>query len=119
MPSSPSIASILKRALRLRCPHCGEGRLFAAYLTPVAQCEKCGEAFGHIRADDGPSWLGIIIVGHIVVPLLVAVVSKTAWPLWLTLSAFGALTTALVLAILPPAKALFIGMIWRAQRRKS
>jgi uncharacterized protein (DUF983 family) len=29
---------------------------------------SCGEHFGKIHADDGPAWLTIIIVGHLVVP---------------------------------------------------
>ncbi len=33
------------RALRLRCPHCGEGKLFRGLITMHHQCEHCGLVF--------------------------------------------------------------------------
>src|SRR5471032_3650243 len=62
-----------------RCPNCGEGRLFASYLKPVERCSVCGEPLGHIRADDGPAWLTILLVGHILAPFLLAVAPNTDW----------------------------------------
>ncbi|MCA0420344.1 MAG: DUF983 domain-containing protein, partial [Proteobacteria bacterium] len=38
------------RGLRGRCPHCGKGRLFRAFLKPVDRCEACGEDLHHQRA---------------------------------------------------------------------
>ncbi len=31
-----------KRALKLRCPRCGEGKLFAGWFTMNERCEHCG-----------------------------------------------------------------------------
>lgn len=108
----------LRRALCLHCPNCGKGNLFISYLKPVAQCAACGEVFGHIQAEDGPAWLSILIIGHIIVPLLIVVQINTAWPPWLMMIVFGGLTTALVFALLPVTKAFFITMIWRARIQK-
>ena len=58
--------SAVLRGLRGRCPHCGQGHLFRAYLKPVDACSVCHEPLKHIRADDGPAWLTILIVGHAV-----------------------------------------------------
>ena len=33
--------TLLKRALRLRCPRCGGGRLFAGYFRMYAHCPNC------------------------------------------------------------------------------
>jgi uncharacterized protein (DUF983 family) len=108
---------VLTRALHERCPHCGEGRLFTAYLKPVQECPVCHESFAHIRADDGPAWLTILLVGHIIVPSLVFVQSHYDWPLWFGVMFWFPLTIALALAILPRAKAIFIAVIWRTRAK--
>jgi uncharacterized protein (DUF983 family) len=60
----PAIA----RAVAGKCPVCGRGKFFRRCLHQMANCSSCGEHFGKIHADDGPAWLTIIIVGHLVVP---------------------------------------------------
>src|SRR5215210_6061708 len=67
-----SLKTTLWRGLTGRCPHCGEGRLFRAFLKPKDQCDVCGEELHHQRADDFPAYLVIVIVGHLVVPLTLA-----------------------------------------------
>jgi len=42
----------LKRGLRGRCPRCGEGRLFRAFLKVDNNCSSCGLDFTPHRADD-------------------------------------------------------------------
>lgn len=102
----------VKRGFRRRCPHCGQGKLFRGYLKQVDHCEACGEAFGHIRADDGPAWLTIMVVGHIVVPIMLEVELNYTTPFWLAMTVWPALTLALTLAFLPRAKGIFIGALW-------
>ena len=57
------------RGLRGRCPACGEGHLFRAFMKVADHCGKCGEPFRYHRADDFPAYLVIVLVGHLVVPL--------------------------------------------------
>lgn len=95
-----------------RCPRCGRGRLFAAYLKPVERCAVCGEAYGHLRADDAPPWLTILVVGHIVVPLAVGVELVATWPDWVAMLLWPAVALGLALLILPRAKGLFLAAIW-------
>ncbi len=40
-----SFSNILARSLRLRCPQCGQGPLFAGWLRMHPRCEHCGLAF--------------------------------------------------------------------------
>ena len=47
----------LKRGFLGRCPNCGEGRLFRAFVKVADHCETCGEAFRYHRADDFPAYL--------------------------------------------------------------
>lgn len=59
---------VIARAVAGKCPACGQRQFFRSYLHQVENCFSCGEHFGTIHADDGPPWLTIIIVGHLVVP---------------------------------------------------
>ena len=58
----------MKRGFRCRCPRCGEGKMFRAFLKTANNCSVCGLDFSPHRADDLPAYLVIVIVGHIVVP---------------------------------------------------
>jgi uncharacterized protein (DUF983 family) len=107
------LSLVMVRGLIGRCPHCGVGHLFARYLKQVEVCPVCGEALGHIRADDGPAWLTIILVGHILAPILLNVVPDSTWPDWVSVLVWTGLAGLLSLVILPRAKGFFIGIIWR------
>ena len=84
----------------------------ASYLKQVDACSSCCESFGRIRADDAPPWLTILVVGHIVVPLALVFERDPYWPGWVAAILWPALAAVLSIAILPRAKALFIGIIW-------
>ncbi len=112
---SRDLGLAVRRGALLRCPNCGVGHLFRSYLKPVDSCAHCGEPLGYIRADDGPTWLTLIIVGHVVVALALIVVSTTDWSTGFSMVFFSALAAVLSLALLPSAKGIFIGIIW-AQR---
>lgn len=83
------------------------------YLKPVNACAICGERLGHIRADDGPAWLTIMLVGHMLAPILLKVVPDSPWPDWVSVLVWMSVALLLGLIILPRAKGLFIGIIWR------
>jgi len=110
-----SLTSALLRAVRLRCPNCGHGRLFRAYLKPVDRCAACGEAFGHIRADDGPAWLTILVVGHLIVPLALYAIKYTDWSDLLIGGLAFVLILLLTFLLLPCAKGVFIGILWNSK----
>ncbi len=108
-----SFATATFRGFTGRCPNCGIGKLFRAFLKPVAHCSSCNEPLGHIRADDGPAWLTILITGHLVIPALLMVEQRTSWPEWVAMSFWSALVVLLVLLLLPRSKGAFIGAIWQ------
>jgi len=59
-----NVWTALRRGLRCRCPRCGEGKLFRAFLKVDDHCSVCGQDFTPHRADDLPAYLVIVIVGH-------------------------------------------------------
>lgn len=101
-----------RRGLRGRCPHCGEGRLFRAYLKVASACAACGHDLSTYRADDGPAYFTILIVGHVIVaPLLLFPFIWEATP-WIVVPTTLSALIALVLALLPRVKGAFIGALW-------
>lgn len=97
---------------RKRCPNCGSGPVLKGYLTVRESCTVCKEELHHARADDGPAYLSILIVGHIMAPLLhIVFVQFRPEPLVLfTIFAVGC--TALSLYLLPRLKGAIVGFQW-------
>jgi uncharacterized protein (DUF983 family) len=102
----------MMRGLCGHCPNCGRGHLFRAFLKVVDHCAACGEALHHQRADDAPAYFVILITGHIVVPLTLAVEVMFAPPYWLHLLIWLPLTLALAIGLLQPVKGAIIGWQW-------
>ena len=100
------------RGFRRRCPQCGEGHMFEGYLKVVDHCPVCGESLSGHRAADGPAYLTILIVGHLLAPILIYVfVEYRPSPLVLA-SIFSIGTVALSLFLLPRLKGLVVGIQW-------
>jgi uncharacterized protein (DUF983 family) len=95
-----------------KCPQCGRGRLFWRYLKVADVCPECGEELHHQRADDAPPYFTIAIVGHIVVPLLLALELAYQPPVWLHLAIWMPLTILLCLLLLPIVKGGLVGLQW-------
>lgn len=107
-----NLLQAMGRGLLMRCPRCGEGRLFAGFLTSVDHCERCGEEFRHHRADDLPPYLTVFIVGHLVVALFMGVEQMVELSLWTHLAIWVPVTILLSLVLLRPLKGATIGLQW-------
>lgn len=104
--------SALWRGWRNRCPNCGEGRVLFKYLKVHDSCSNCGEAFHHHRADDGPAYVTILIVGHLMAPLVhIYFVTYRPAPLELFI-VFAVGCTALSLYLLPRLKGAIVAYQW-------
>lgn len=100
------------RGWRRRCPNCGSGPMLRGYLRVRRDCPVCGEALHHHRADDGPAYLTILIVGHVMAPTILWVF-VTFRPDPLTLATiFTVGTVALSLYLLPRLKGLVVAVQW-------
>jgi uncharacterized protein (DUF983 family) len=103
----------VKRGLRGRCPACGEGRLFASFLTVAHSCAHCGQELFHQRADDLPAYIVVLLTGHIYVPLAVEVELNFAPPVWVHMALWIPLIAATALALLQPVKGAVVALQWR------
>jgi len=102
----------LRRGWRGKCPRCGGGSLLKSYLKVAEDCPSCGLQYHHHRADDGPAYLTILIVGHLMAPLLhVVFVHWRPEPLTL-FTVFAVGCVALSLYLLPRLKGALIGFQW-------
>ncbi len=107
----PTRRSLL-RGFRRRCPACGKGAMFEGYLAVRPACPTCGEELHHQRADDGPAYLTILIVGHLMAPMLMWVfVAYRPSALNLTLI-FASGCIALSLFLLPRLKGAMVALQW-------
>jgi len=107
-PTKPAIML----GLRQRCPNCGEGMMFQSYLKVVDTCPVCAEELHHHRADDGPAYLTILIVAHIVgVIMHLAFVHLRPDPLVMAV-VLTIVCVALSLYLLPRLKGMIVGIQW-------
>jgi uncharacterized protein (DUF983 family) len=104
--------SSMGRGFRGRCPRCGEGKLFRAFLKVDNRCSVCGLDFTPHRADDLPAYLVIAIVGHIVVPAALLIETDYSPPVGLQLAIYLPLTALMSLALLQPVKGAVVGLQW-------
>ena len=102
----------VRRGLGLRCPQCGQGRLFGRFLKVAEACETCGTDNTRYPSDDAPPYLTIVIVGHIILPL--ALWSNEAWlpSMWLNLWIWVILAVLMTIAMLPFVKGAVVGFAW-------
>ncbi len=102
----------VKRGVLGKCPRCARGPLFRKWLKSVDACAACDQNWMHQRADDLPAYIAILVTGHVLAPILIALTLDFA----LSPLTIVALTippaVILVLAMLQPAKGAVIAVQW-------
>jgi uncharacterized protein (DUF983 family) len=107
-----SIKTGLLRGMSGRCPDCGAGKLFGGYLKVNRTCSSCGHATGEYRADDGPAYFTILLIGHLVIaPMLAFEFIRTLDPMLLLGITLPTLLL-MTLLLLRVAKGGMIGVLW-------
>ncbi len=107
------VALAVRRGFFGRCPRCGEGRMFRAYLKVADACPACGEDLSPQRADDAPAYITMLIVGHFIVAGIIA--AEDWWPdspVLLGSIVWTLLAGAVSLLILPRVKGALVGYQW-------
>lgn len=107
-PVRPALA----RGWRRRCPNCGAGPMLRGYLTVRGTCPVCHEDLHHHRADDGPAYLTILIVGHVLAPAFLIVYSAFRPEPLVMATGFSIGCVALSLYLLPRLKGLMVAFQW-------
>lgn len=102
----------IKRGVGMRCPACGEGKLYGKYLKVNDVCPSCGQELHHHRADDAPPYVTMFITGHVIVAGIMYVERYYALDLWMHGLIWLPLLLVMSLVLLPPVKGAFVGIQW-------
>ncbi|MCK1716295.1 DUF983 domain-containing protein [Bradyrhizobium sp. 141] len=108
-PETTVLQSAL-RGLACRCPRCGQGKLYAGFLTLAPACDRCGLDFAFIDTGDGPAIFIIMLAGGIVVAAALIVEVKYQPPYWLHAALWLPLILATTLLPLRAMKSLLIAL---------
>jgi uncharacterized protein (DUF983 family) len=107
----PLVPSVL-RGVNGRCPACGRGALFWKYLKVCGHCEVCDHDLARYPTDDGPAYLTILLVGHLLVaPLLLFPIIWQASPAY-SVPIIMIPLSALTLLLLPRVKGGWLGLMY-------
>jgi len=111
-PSEPE-TTVMQSALRglaCKCPRCGQGKLYAGFLTLAPRCDRCGLDYAFIDTGDGPAIFIIMLAGAIVVGCALVVEVKYQPPFWLHAALWLPLILATTLLPLRAMKSLLIAL---------
>jgi len=89
-----------------------QGPLFSAYLKVRDECPVCHTHLGHHRADDGPAYLTILIVGHLMAPLMLWTFFEFEPDPFVVATIFTVGCVGLSLYLLPRLKGLIVALQW-------
>ncbi len=112
-PDLPAtMGAALLRGLRRKCPRCDGAPLFRAWLKPVDRCARCAQDWSVQQADDFPAYIGIFVTGHLLAPIVIAMIGSFGISPWLTLAIILPVAVAMLLAMLQPTKGAVIAFLW-------
>ncbi len=102
----------LSRGFRCRCPSCGEGRSFRAFLKVSDTCSACGEELHHHNADDLPAYVVVSLVGHFVLSaaLWMEVGYQPAY--WVFAATLLPAAIVMTLGLIQPVKGAIVALQW-------
>jgi uncharacterized protein (DUF983 family) len=107
------LPSPFEAGFRCVCPRCGEGPVFAGFLTVRSRCDSCGLDLGFAQTTEGPAFFVISVVGLIVIAAAaVTEVVIHPHPL-LHLALWIPATIGLSLVLLRPFKATMIALSYQ------
>ena len=110
--SERELRPAMLRGWRRRCPKCGSGPMLKGYLQVRDACPVCNEDFHHHRADDGPAYLTIVAVGHVMAPMLHVFYVHVVQDPFMLATIFTVGTVAASLYLLPRFKGFMIAFQW-------
>jgi uncharacterized protein (DUF983 family) len=103
----------LLRGFTGRCPKCGKGAMFRAYLRVNPRCPVCHEDLSPQRADDAPAYLTLLVVCHIIGADILLSDDILPRASLVAIVIFWLAATALMsLLILPRMKGAVVGYQW-------
>ncbi|MDI7773770.1 DUF983 domain-containing protein [Asticcacaulis sp. EMRT-3] len=107
-----TLGKVLGRGIRRKCPCCGEASAFKGYLTVVDTCPVCQTPLSLYPTDDGPAYVTMILVGHLVIAPTFLFPFVWHYPLQFVVPVLVVALGLLTLVALPFVKGAFLSLIW-------
>src|SRR5438270_2650049 len=101
-----TLSGAIGAGLSCACPRCGEGRLFAGFLTLRPRCERCGLDYGFADSGDGPAVFIMFLAGAIVVGAALITEILFQPPYWVHAALWLPLVVLVTLGLLRPKECL-------------
>ena len=114
-----SFGTALGRGLRRKCPCCGKASSFRGYLKIVDTCPVCETPLSLYPCDDGPAYVTMLIVGHLVIAPAFLLHIFYLYPVQVVAPVMVVAMAALTLALLPFVKGGFLSLLWYLGLRSS
>ncbi len=111
--------SAIAIGLACKCPRCGEGRLYAGFLSLAESCAVCGLDLRKADSGDGPAVFIIFILGFLVVPAAFWVESRFAPPMWVHMAIWPPVILGAALGLLRSMKGVLIALQYRHRASES
>lgn len=112
MQTSAGLGTVLLRGLKRKCPSCGQGASFKSYLKIVDTCSHCQTPLGLYPCDDGPAYVTMILVGHLVIAPLLMMSFFWTYPPEIIIPTMLFSIGLMTLIILPFVKGMFLNLLW-------
>jgi uncharacterized protein (DUF983 family) len=108
-----NLAVAMGRGLIGRCPNCGKGAMFRAYLSVNRRCPVCDEDLSGERADDAPAFLTLLIACFVgCAGVLLSDDASSQTPILLVVLFWLVVTAVTSLLVLPRIKGAVVGYQW-------
>jgi uncharacterized protein (DUF983 family) len=111
LPTRVGAGEMMWRALRLRCPRCGDGVLFDGWFSMRETCDRCGL---RLEREHG-YFVGAIYVNYAVTAVLclgtpIALDALFGIPLWTQLAIAGVIAVLVPLVFFRYSRSLWLGI---------
>lgn len=106
------VGKALWRGLQRKCPRCGEASAFRGYLKVADACPSCQTPLSIYPTDDGPAYITIILVGHVIIAPAFMLGFFYTYPAQILVPVMVGAIGGLTLLALPYIKGAFLGLMW-------
>ena len=107
-----SLGTALLRGLNRKCPCCGKASAFRGYLKVRDTCTVCDTPLSVYPTDDGPAYLTILLVGHLVLAPAFLFGVFYDYPVAVLLPVMVSTIAVITLVALPFVKGTFLALMW-------
>lgn len=97
------------------CPRCGQGKLFAGFISLKPKCSACGLDYSFADSGDGPAVLVILVAGFVILGAALYVEFTFSPPVWVHILLWLPLSLIVCLTLLRVMKGILVALQYTKQ----